>query len=228
MSESLSNPAWFSLITTHVALGEGSGRARRYVPDVAAFAAVDRYDDDGWSALAELQGPGASMIVLGPVGLEAPAGWERLGGGLSHQMVLGSLAPAPAAMPAIRPLASDDVPQMLELVEVAQPGPFRKRTIELGRFVGVFSPNGTLLAMAGERMHPPGFTEVSGVCTHPDARGQGLAHALSHHVATGIMERGETPILHVASSNVGAQRVYERLGFRLHQHLDFLALRTPT
>jgi hypothetical protein len=67
--------------------------------------------------------------------------------------------------------------------------------------------------MGGERMKPDGFTEVSGVCTHPDHRGRGYAAALMRKVATGIQARGETPFLHAYASNREALALYERLGF---------------
>ena len=107
-----------------------------------------------------------------------------------------------------------------------RPGPFRPRTIELGNYYGIYE-DGALVAMAGERLQTPEFTEVSAVCTHPDARGRGLAAALSHRVATGILARGQTPILHVAQANVGARRVYERLGFVVRRDLEFVAVETP-
>jgi predicted GNAT family acetyltransferase len=116
---------------------------------------------------------------------------------------------------------------MLALVEMTEPGPFRRRTIELGDYFGIFA-DGRLVAMAGERLQTPEYTEVSAVCTHPDVRGRGLASALTHHVATGILHRGQTPILHVAQTNVGAQRVYERLGFKVRTALEFVAVQTPS
>ena len=70
-----------------------------------------------------------------------------------------------------------NVAAMLALVELTQPGPFAPRTIELGRYLGVHD-NGQLVAMAGERCRLPGYREVSAVCTHPDARGRGLADRL--------------------------------------------------
>jgi ribosomal protein S18 acetylase RimI-like enzyme len=222
----LDNLIWHSLTTTHAHLAQGDGVARRYHPDVAAFAAIERSDDAGWAALADLIGPGESLLVSGPLGIEPPADWERLGGGAGYQMVLGDLVDVPIPDGVITRLRAEHVPQMMALVEIAQPGPFRKRTIELGEYLGVFE-DGELIAMAGERLQTPAFTEVSAVCTHPSARGRGWAAALSHRVATGILARGQTPLLHVRKSNEPARRVYERLGFSIRMETDFLALRTP-
>jgi predicted GNAT family acetyltransferase len=106
---------------------------------------------------------------------------------------------------------------MLALAELTDPGPFGRRSIELGRFVG-FRAEGELVAMAGERLHPPGFSEVSAVCTHPDHRGQGLARELVLAVACEVQARGEVPFLHVDATDDPHPRVvglYERLGFRV-------------
>ena len=98
----------------------------------------------------------------------------------------------------------------------------------MGRYWGHVDADDRLLAMAGERLHLTGFTEISAVCTHPDARGRGLAAALTRHVAPrAILERGETPFLHVAADNDAALRVYERLGFRRRRTVDFAFVESP-
>ncbi len=125
-----------------------------------------------------------------------------------------------------RSLTTDDVPQMLELVRITQPGPFRPGTIAMGNYLGHFR-EGRLLAMAGERLRPDGFVEVSAVCTHPDAERQGLASALTNQVARGIIEEGKQPFLHVAQSNEKARRVYEALGFSERRLVEFVLLATP-
>ena len=167
-------------------------------------------------------------MLSGGGDIDPPADWPRIGGGFGNQMILDRLAsdaghrrhdPDPRPRPTF--------PQMLALVELTQPGPFRPRTIELGRLLRRLRATVHSIAMAGERLQTPEFTEVSAVCTHPSARGRGLAAALSHRVATGILARGQTPILHVARTNVGARRVYERLGFVVRRELEFVAVQTP-
>jgi predicted GNAT family acetyltransferase len=116
---------------------------------------------------------------------------------------------------------------MMELVALAQPGPFAQRTFELGGYVGIFH-DARLVAMAGQRISVPGYTEISAVCTHPDARRLGYAATVTAAVARNLLERGVTPILHVADVNVNALRVYERLGFTTRRLVNFTALRTPT
>jgi GNAT superfamily N-acetyltransferase len=192
-SHPLDNVVWHALATSHRELAEGDGLARRYRPDVAPFHAVTTVDDQGWAALGDLAGPGGIVVLFRDAVPPAPLDWTRVAGGVGHQMVAEALTPI-APVPS-RPLTDEDVPQMLELVALTQPGPFERRTIELGGYIGVFEGD-RLLAMAGERMRVPGYTEVSAVCTHPDARGRGLAAALTHQVATTAQARGRSPAPH--------------------------------
>jgi predicted GNAT family acetyltransferase len=117
---------------------------------------------------------------------------------------------------------------MLALANLTKPGPFFERTHRLGDFIGVKVPDGKggrrLAAMAGERMRLPGFTEVSGICTHPDYRGHGYAGGLSRIVAGRILARGETPFLHAYAHNTAATGLYETLGFSLRRQMHMRVL----
>lgn len=218
---------WQSLASTHARFAEGGDLARRFEPEVAGFVALRDGTEAAWSALATLVGADQLVMLSGGQPIEPPDGWIREGGGFGFQMILdGPLATLATDTAGITELSADDVPQILELIALTQPGPFRPRTIELGHYYGVFE-GGHLIAMAGERLQTPRFTEVSAVCTHPDARGRGLAAALSHHVAAGILTRGQRVILHVAEQNTNAKRVYERLGFTDRARLEFVAVRSP-
>jgi predicted GNAT family acetyltransferase len=115
-----------------------------------------------------------------------------------------------------------DVADMLALIDNARPGPFLPRTVELGTYLGVRSEHG-LIAMAGERLRPPGYVEVSAVSTHDTARRRGLASLVVAEVATRALARGDTPFLHVVTTNEVAIPVYERLGFRTRCLVDFVA-----
>jgi predicted GNAT family acetyltransferase len=137
-------------------------------------------------------------------------------------MVAGRPHGATIAAPAnteLRKLTVDDAPAMVELATLTEPGPFRLRTMGLGTFYGIVE-GGRLLAMAGKRMHLPGYVEVSGVCTHPDARGRGYARLLMSRVMEEIVNDRKTPFLHSFADNHGAIRVYESLGFTLRQRLE--------
>jgi predicted GNAT family acetyltransferase len=119
-----------------------------------------------------------------------------------------------------------DVGDMLELVGLAQPGPFLERTVELGAYLGI-RRQGRLVAMAGERFHPPGYSEISAVATHPDHRRQGLAELLVGAAATAIAERGDTPFLHASAGNTNAIRLYESMGFAVRRTLSFAVVQAP-
>ncbi|MBW4718414.1 GNAT family N-acetyltransferase [Saccharothrix obliqua] len=225
MSSSLDNPAWASLTGAHAHFAERHGQVLRYRPDVAPFLALpDDPDDRVWDDIAALAGAGEVVPINNPAGVDPPPGWEVEFRGAGVQLVDDGVRVAEDPE-AVR-LTADDVPEMLDLVERTKPGPFRERTIELGVYLGI-RRGGRLVAMAGERLHPPGYTEISAVCTDPAHRGQGLATRLVLAVAAGIRARGETPMMHAAAENTNAIRLYESLGFRLRRHSEFMAVRVP-
>jgi predicted GNAT family acetyltransferase len=121
-------------------------------------------------------------------------------------------------------LGAQDSPEMVELAALTRPGPFGTRTHELGTYLGI-RQEGKLVAMAGERLKVPGFTEVSAVCTHPDHIGKGYAQALMTEIMRHIRERGEMPFLHVRQGNARAVGIYERLGFRTRKIVNFVIIR---
>ena len=143
---------------------------------------------------------------------------------IDHVRQLVYEGPKPATRVDAVVLAAEDVPEMLDLVNLTQPGPFLPRTIEMGQYLGV-RQDGQLVAMAGERLHLTGFCEISAVCTHPDHRGRGYAGALTTMVAEAILERQETPFLHVAHGNDGALRLYMKLGFRIRTEIPIAVLK---
>jgi len=222
MASPLDNPAWASLAGPHARFAERRGRVLRYPGDVAPFLALpDDAGEQDWRDVAELAGPGATVVVTFA---RPPSGWEVLDEIPGVQLVDEGIAAAPDPE-AVR-LGLADVPEMLDLVERTKPGPFRKRTVEIGIYLGI-RRGGALVAMAGERLHPPGYTEISAVCTDPAHRGEGLATRLVLAVAAGIRERGETPMMHAAASNTSAIRLYLSLGFALRSRPDFVAVRVP-
>ncbi|MGW0995982.1 GNAT family N-acetyltransferase [Streptomyces sp. NPDC002523] len=220
----LDNPARASLTGPHAVFAERRGRVLRYPVDVSPWSALpDEPDADDWADLAALAGPGAEVPLAGYHG-QVPEGWGITFRAEGVQLVDDGLAAAPEPQ-AVR-LGPTDVPEMLDLVARTQPGPFLPRTIELGTYLGI-RRDGALIAMAGERLHPPGWTEISAVCTDPAFRGEGLATRLVLAVAHGIRERGETPFLHASARNTNAIRLYESLGFRLRRRTTFLGARVP-
>jgi ribosomal protein S18 acetylase RimI-like enzyme len=217
----LDNPAWAALTGPHAHFAERRGHAIRYHPDVAPFHAVsDEEDPRAWDDLAALVGLGGTASVRGVT--EAPEGWEVVRTGEGVQLVDTGLRAEPDPE-AVR-LGPHDVPEILDLVARTRPGPYLPRTVELGTYLGI-RHHGRLIALAGERLHPPGWTEISAVCTDAAHRGRGLATRLVRAVAAGIKERGERPFLHAAATNANAIRLYESIGFTLRRRTVFSLVR---
>jgi len=220
----LEYPPWSALTTTHARFALGNGMARRYPRDVALMAAVSEVSDRSLQALRALMQPGD---VVGLFGVDPVAGTEVLD--MIDNKPLAQMVydgPVPAEPEGWVRLTPADVPEMMQLVELTKPGPFAPRTIELGTYIGIRS-DGRLVAMAGERMKFTGFTEISAVCAHPDYRRRGLSSQLVNVLVREILERGETPFLHIFSDNVAAGLLYERLGFSRRRTLTVTVLRRP-
>jgi len=228
--EQLSNAVWHALTGPQQAMAEGGALAVRFDPAVSVFAALpDEAGAEAWQQLAELVGPG-NMALLFRDELDLPDGWTEAFGGIGRQMVWpgSSRRPATGDGAEVVQLDADDVPEMVALVERTEPGPFSARTIELGTYLGVRDPaDGRLIAMAGQRLHPPGHVEISAVCTDVDWRGRGLARLLVDRLVDEIRLRDEVPILHAAATNVGAIRLYESMGFETVREVRFAALQAP-
>lgn len=227
----LDNPIWHALTGPHATLAERAPLAARYLPDVSVFAALpDDPTPEAWHDLRELVGPGGNAFLASDH-LEVPDGWSVQVAIPCRQMWLpGALSdqaePSSAGGDSFLLLDASDVPDMLALVERTQPGPFVTRTIELGTYLGV-RVGDKLVAMAGERLHPPGFTEISAVCTDASHRGKGLASRLVRAIVDGIWARGEKPFLHLTLENEPAHRIYAALGFETRTLPDVVALRAP-
>jgi ribosomal protein S18 acetylase RimI-like enzyme len=222
----LDSPVRSSLTGPHARLAERRGRLLRYPPDVSPWLAMpDDPGPDDWADVAALAGPGGSFSLAGARG-PLPEGWEAFFQADGVQLVQEVQGDPAATDDEAVLLGRADVPQMLDLVKRTRPGPFLARTVELGTYLGI-RRGGRLVAMAGERMRPPGWTEISAVCTAPEYRGQGLGTRLIRAVAAGIRARGETPFLHAAADNAGALRLYESLGFRLRMKITFIGATVP-
>ncbi len=218
----LDRPIWSALSTAHAGLSRGGPLAKRYVPDVNVFASTADESPAALAALEELVAPGEQVYLLQVPAIAIPPGLTAAKRAIGVQMV------ARRGMPEVPRddmlvLGEADASEMLALAQLTEPGPFRLRTRVMGEFIGI-RINGRLAAMAGERFRCPGYTEVSGVCTHPDFRGRGLARRLSSVVAAKIQARGETPFLHSWKTNGPAIALYESLGFVLRTEMDVVVL----
>jgi predicted GNAT family acetyltransferase len=218
----LDRPVWSALTSGHRALAECTALARRYPTAIAPFAAVSDDTDAAWSELAELAKDDVAAIVS-QAPLDGIRGLDVQFSAVIRQMVAASVVQEVEDI-TVETLGRGDIPAMLELTALTKPGPFLPRTHELGRYIGIREGH-RLAAMAGERMHLDGFTEISAVCVHPDYRGRGYAQMLMRILMKAIVGRGEMPILHVLDDNHGAILLYERLGFISRTTLRFTVLR---
>ncbi|MGJ0119842.1 GNAT family N-acetyltransferase [Williamsia sp. MIQD14] len=210
----------------HAHLARTVGSASGFAPGVCSFVAVDPSDPRRWGDLATLLGPGGFADMFSAPD-RPPDGWEQVFGLEGRQMVHdGSPPPRGPSPDAILTLGPDDLPDILDLVERTRPGPFGPRTPELGVYLGI-RDQGRLVAMVGQRLRPPGWTEISAVCTAPEARGRGLAARLLAAQVRLVAATGDRPFLHVAETNSGAISVYERLGFRTRSSVVFRGYRVP-
>jgi ribosomal protein S18 acetylase RimI-like enzyme len=226
--EPLDNPMWHALTGPQAHFAEGTGLALRFEPDVAPFGALpDTVTPDAWEALAKLVGPG-EVAFIGRPPMDPPDAWEIVFELAGYQYIAPPDLGTRAEPERFVTLGPDDVDDMTKLVEATRPGPFRPRTHELGTYIGMRDHNGALVAMAGERLHPAGYSELSAVCTDPAYRGKGLATALMEVLAQRIYARDDQPILHVAANNDTAIGLYERLGFSRRATFAFRGLRAPS
>lgn len=204
----------------HTAFAVDSGPARRYDPAVNVFAGAPDEGPESLAALAALVGPGEQVVLLQVPRPAIPDGLVERGRALGVQLVARApLVAEPDDDGGVVTLGAADAAEMLALAALTEPGPFLPGTPRMGRFLGI-RERGRLVAMAGERMRPPGFVEVSGVCTHPDARGRGYARRLSRLVAARAAAEGSTAFLHAWATNTAAITLYTSLGFELRSEVQ--------
>jgi len=225
----LDNPIWNSLATRHAHLAIGAdigyGLARRYHADIGPLSAFQAPTSEAYADLAAIVPEDDVAVLFLENSLEIPAGWQLLHDGTLVQMVCPSVPDRPVLAEAILPMQASDFPEMVALASLTEPGPFRVHTANLGGFAGI-RVDGRLAAMAGQRLSPTGFVEVSAVCTRPDFRGRGYAQALVAAVTRNIHSEGRIPFLTSFEANTGAVRIYQQVGF-VHRRTFQLAVLKP-
>lgn len=225
----LDDPFTHALCGRQARFARRRGRIVAFDPEVSVFYGHPRrLTDDDWADLAALAGPG-STVGLRDCRTPLPPDWQHIESfdlvQYSGEAVVDSGGKGRTDQRLIA-LRGDDVPEMTALVELTKPGPFLPRTIETGTYLGYRDRDGRLLAMAGQRLRLPGWVEISAVCTHPDARGRGLARALVTAVAQLIVDDGDLPFLHTTADNP-ARNLYEAMGFVLRSTVDLDIVRVP-
>ena len=162
-------------------------------------------------------------VLFTPEAVKAPAEFKAVLADTGEQLI-GTPIETPANGVDIVTLGVNDVPDMIELTTLTKPGPFYARTHELGTFLGI-RVDGQLVAMAGERMKPAQYTEMTAVCVHPSHRGRGYGQMLLSAVSRQIVARGEIPFLHVFTSNHSAIALYRRQGMEIRRRLHVTVLK---
>ena len=230
----LDNPVWFALTGMQRELGTVAAGAARFDTEVAPFGAfLGEPTTEDWLEMTRLTGSVNRVAIVGGGAGDLPLGWSATWHIGTAQMILGDSAASSGThaesggTDQVLPLGPSDIDEMLELVDVAQPGPFLRRTVEFGGYFGI-RQEGQLVAMAGERMRPPGYAEVSAVATHPAHRGRGLGTRLIRTVSNAIVGRGERPFLHVAHENETAIRLYAAMGFTTRRDVEFTVVEGPS
>ncbi|HET9307075.1 MAG TPA: GNAT family N-acetyltransferase [Candidatus Sulfotelmatobacter sp.] len=220
----LDNVIWQALTTRQAQFAEAFDGARRFVRAVTLLSAFKEPTADGYAALAGLVGADTTAVFLDKPYEPRPE-WDFVAGAPLLQMVYeNGTRVQPVEAIEIVELGLPDSSEMMELTALTKPGPFGLRTHELGNYAGI-RDDGRLVAMAGERLKVPGYTEVSAVCTHPEHTGKGYAAVLMMEIMRRIRERGEMPFLHVRQDNARAVALYERMGFKTRRLTHFAVLR---
>jgi GNAT superfamily N-acetyltransferase len=215
--EKLDNPVWFSLSETHQPFAIEYGEVKFYQPDYCPFGGFAAIEETA-NALHQYAMHTDNFYMVG----DKPNFHNSL---MIHkelvcrQMVLDTI-PAIESSEAIIELQSHQEGELSALVNLVQPGYFKSKTPQLGRYYGIFK-NGKLVAVTGERMQLYGYTEVSAVVTHPEYTGKGYAKQLVAHAARKIFSENKLPYLHVADTNLAAISLYEKLGFVTRRRISF-------
>ena len=208
----LDNPIWEALTTEDKRFNIGKPALVYFPENVSPFVGMERWDDQDLFSMENMLPAERSFFVMIAREVRIPPSFDIVFTTPLYQMICTHLQPIDHAGATIQHLGEADVPAMLALTAMTKPGPFLQHTIDFGNYVGIYE-HGELLAMAGERLHLRGYTEVSAVCTHPDHLGKGYAAQLMTNACERIMKQGNIPFLHVKTDNLRAIRKYEQLGF---------------
>jgi predicted GNAT family acetyltransferase len=210
----LDNPIYHALSSGHTAFAKGTHEVNYYQEDIAPFAGLKDNSIVNFDTLYENSGPESTFVVFTPIAYEAPKRWELVNYINMFQMVYMHSHMSNAVECEFENLNETHVDEMIDLVKLTQPGPFRNKTIVLGNYTGVFK-EGKLVAMAGHRFNPTPYIEISAVCTHPDHLGNGYAYQLLQEQIKRVLGKEQIPFLHVRNDNVAAIKLYQKLGFSI-------------
>lgn len=217
-SEKLDNPTWHSLSETHKEFAIDYNGIKFYQPNYCPFGGFTDFDktEVGIEQYVSLVN---TFFIVGnkPNFNNKVQITKEL---VCNQMVLDQRITIEKEESIIPLLTAKHQKDLLALVNLVQPGYFKDKTSSLGNYYGNYREN-QLIAVTGERMKMNEYTEVSAVVTHPEHTGKGYAKQLLTHATNRIFDEGKTPYLHVAETNTGAIKLYEKLGFVTRRKISF-------
>lgn len=224
MAHSLDNPVWEALSTVDKQYNAGSNTLKYFPENMSPFVGLQNWDDADLQTLISELPANRSFSIMKVNQPNLPSQFQIIFSLPLFQLVCAKLKPFTNPSHPIQKLESKDIPQMLQLTAKTKPGPFYEKTIDFSNYLGIYSGE-SLIAMAGERLHFTGFTEVSAICTHPDYLGKGYASSLTSMVSQTIIANGATPFLHVRQDNTRAIDMYKRLGFEIRSEVYFAVIK---
>ncbi len=212
----LDNPVWYSLSETHKKKALDFGEMKFYDPDYCSFGGFTEVENTA-SALVEYSKLASSFFIFGAKPI-LPKSLKLKNELVCLQMIINSKIEE-NFQDEIVALDEAHLDDLLGLVKIVYPEYFKQKTASLGDYFGIYK-NNQLVSITGERMRMDGFIEVSAVITHPDHTGKGYAKQLVTHVVNAILDKNNTPFLHVSEANFGAIQLYEKLGFRTRRKIS--------
>jgi len=218
MEHILDNPIFNALGSGNENFSIGNDRAKFFSPDIALFAGVKKHSQGDFNVLFRISPAESIFILFAPAEIRIPEQWKLVRRMEISQMVYDGTVPPAATDHPFADLQEKHVPDMLALTKMTNPGPFLPGTIKFGNYRGIFEGN-RLIAMAGQRLQPKPYIEISAVCTHPDYLGKGYAGMLITDQISGILAGPGIPFLHVRDDNAIAIRLYQKLGFSTRKKL---------
>lgn len=224
MDHLLDNPIWNALNTEQSHFNCGDAQLKYFDPEVSPFVAMKNWDAGDLQYLDQQLPADRNFFHIIAQPIELPASCSIRFSIPLYQMVCPALQPFATAVSGLRDLRDTDIPAMVELTALTKPGPFMSKTSDFGHYTGIFEKE-VLVAMAGERLKVPGYTEVSAICTHPDHTGKGYAALLLSLAAEKIIQKDSIPFLHVRHDNERAIRMYEKAGFEIRREMNFVIFR---
>ncbi|MEO6837185.1 MAG: GNAT family N-acetyltransferase [Ginsengibacter sp.] len=212
MDHVLDNPAWNALISGNQSLALGTETVKFFPDDVAPFVGFREYSYENFEMLFQILKNKRQCAFISSSEIIFPSSWKIKERFNVLQMFYNKPTSPVIENKNIVTLGNHNIEEMIELTRLTHPGPFKESTIAFGHYEGIFE-DGNLIAMAGQRLHPRQYTEISAVCTHPDYTKKGLASLLILSQVSRMLSSSQIPFLHVLSDNIKAIQLYYNLGF---------------